>query len=160
MNLIDYKKNGLIPRRIDFFSEFNKDLDHVFNEVFGAPFNRKKSKGYPLIDAIREEDKLTFHCTVPGVKSEDLSVEVSKDDQGKLLIISGKLSSEYVSSEKTYQIRELSSQEFRRVIGLPEDITEEDPQASLKDGVLKLTFNTNKQKEIEPATKKIKIKEV
>lgn len=160
MNLVDYKKNGLAPRRIDFFSEFNKDLDHVFNEVFGAPFNRKKSKGYPLIDAIREGEKLIFHCTVPGVKSEDLSVEVGKDEHGKLLIISGKLSSDYVSSETSYQIRELSSQEFRRVVGLPEDVTEDEPQAVLRDGVLKLTFSTKKQKELESSTKKIKIKEI
>lgn len=159
MHLIDYKKNGLVPRRIDFFSEFNKDLDHVFNEVFGTPYNRKKSKGYPLIDAIRVEDKLVFHCTVPGVKLGDLSVEVGKDEHGKLLIISGRLSSEYVSSEQSYQIRELSSQEFRRVVGLPEDIIDEEPQAVLKDGVLKLTFNTKKQKELDTSTKKIKIKE-
>jgi HSP20 family molecular chaperone IbpA len=117
MNLINYRKNGLAPRRIDLFSEFSKDLDQVFNEVFGAPLlNGKKSKGYPLLDAIRSDKALMLQYTVPGVKIEDLSVEVYKDDQGRLVTVSGKLSSDYAHKEADYQIRELSSQEFRRVI--------------------------------------------
>lgn len=159
MNIINYKKNGLVPRRVDLFSEFSKDLDQVFNEVFGAPLlNGRKSKGYPLLDAVRSDGSLTLQYTVPGVRLEDLNVEISKDDQGKLLTVSGRLSSDYTHKEEDYQIRELSSQEFRRVIRLPEDVLDEEPEAILKDGLLKLIFKTNVQKEPEPSTKKLKIK--
>lgn len=148
----------LAPRRIDLFSEFGQDLDKVFNEVFGKPFlNGRKSKGYPLMDAIRTEDNLVLQYTVPGVKLEDLNVEVSSDEQGRLLTVSGRLSSDYAHQEKDYQIRELSSQEFRRVIRLPEDVLNEEPEAILKDGVLKLIFKTDLV-EPEPAVKKLKIK--
>lgn len=159
MNLINYKKNGLMPRRVDLFSEVSKELDTVFNEVFGAPFlNGKKSKGYPLLDAVRIGDSLLLQYTVPGVKSEDLSVEVSKDDQGRLLTVSGRLSSDYTHNESDYQIRELSSQEFRRVIRLPEDVLDEDPEVVLKDGVLGITFKTEKHINLAPSIKKLKIK--
>lgn len=156
MNLI---KNGyLAPRRIDLFSEFGQDLDKVFNEVFGAPFlNGRKSKGYPLLDAVRTDNSLVLQYTVPGVKLDDLSVEVSNDEQGKLLTVSGRLSSDYTHKEAEYQIRELSSQEFRRIIRLPEDVIDEEPDAVLKDGVLKLTFKTSLA-EPEPSVKKLKIK--
>lgn len=156
MNLI---KNGyLAPRRIDLFSEFGQDLDKVFNEVFGAPLlNGRKSKGYPLLDAVRDETSLTLQYTVPGVKLDDLNVEVSNDDQGKLLTVSGRLSSDYAYKEKEYQIRELSSQEFRRVIRLPEDVLDEEPEATLKDGILRLVFKTNLV-EAKPSVKKLKIK--
>lgn len=158
MSLIKYR-NSLVPRRVDLFSEFSKDLDQVFNEVFGAPLlNGKKSKGYPLCDAIRSPGNLTLQYTVPGVKLEDLNVEVSKDDQGSLLTVSGHLSSDYTHNESEYQIRELSSQEFRRVIRLPDDVLDEEPDALLKDGVLRLIFKTESELEPEPVVKKLKIK--
>lgn len=159
MHLINFKKNGLAPRRVDLFSEVGRDLDQVFNEVFGAPFlNGRKSKGYPLLDAVRSDGLLTLQYTVPGVKLEDLSVEVSKDDQGRFLTVSGRLSSDYTHKESEYQIRELSSQEFRRVIRLPEDIVDEEPEAILKDGLLRLVFKTEESVEPELKVKKLRIK--
>lgn len=160
MNLINYRsKNGLTPRRIDLFSEFGHDIDQVFNQVFGGSIlNGKKSRGYPLIDVVRSDNSLILHYTVPGVKLEDLNVEISKDDQGKLLTISGKLSSDYAHKDAEYQIRELSSREFSRLIRLPEDVLDEEPVATLKDGILKLVFKTAIEPEPEIAVKKIKIK--
>lgn len=159
MNLINnINKKYLAPRRVDLFSEFGQDLDKVFNEVFGAPFlYGRKSKGYPIMDAVRTEDALVLQYTVPGVKLDDLSVEVSKDEQGRLLSVSGRLSNDYTHQDKNYQIRELSSQEFRRIIRLPEDVLDEEPEAVLKDGILKLTFKTNSI-EPEPSVTKLKIK--
>lgn len=158
MNLI--KKSILAPRRIDLFSEVGRDLDQVFNEVFGAPYlNGKKSKGYPLLDVVRSEGNLTFQYAVPGVKLEDLNIEISEDqEKAKILSVSGKLSSDYAYKDDFYHIRELSSQEFRRCIRLPEDVLSEDPIATLKDGVLRLVFKTQSNVEPEPSVKKIQIK--
>jgi HSP20 family protein len=156
-NLIS--RNGLSPRRVDLFSEVSRELDHVFNEVFAAPFFAgKKSKGYPLLDAIRSDKKLTLQYTVPGVKPEDLDVEVTKDEQGKIVTVSGKLSVDYSHKEDNYAIRELSSREFRRVIRLPEDVTDEEPDALLKDGILKLVFNTSSKEQEVQQVKKLRIK--
>lgn len=159
-NLIG-KKSYLVPRRVDLFSELSKDIDHLCNEVFGSSYltNGKKSKAYPAVDAIRSDKDLTFHYAVPGVKLKDLVVEIHKDEQSLLLSVSGKLSSDYKHKEDNYQIRELSSQEFRRVVRLPEDITEDEPHAELKDGILKLTFKTTQKENFESSVKKIKIKE-
>lgn len=156
-NLIS--RNGLTPRRIDLFSEVSKELDQMFNEVFAAPFFvGKKSKGYPLLDAIQGKDTLTLQYTVPGVKLEDLDVEVTRDDQGRLVTVSGRLSSEYTHLDEEYSIRELSSREFRRVIRLPEDVTDDEPEAVLKDGVLRLVFRTAPKEQELIQSKKLKIK--
>lgn len=158
-HLVNGKSNYLSPRRVDFFSEISRDLDQVWNEVFGSSYlNGKKSKGYPALDALRLKDNLVVQYAVPGVKLEDLSVEVSSDEKGKLLTVVGRLSSEYKHQEDSYQIRELSSQEFRRVVRLPEDVLDEEPEAVLKDGVLRLTFNTSLKQEPEPKVKKIQVK--
>lgn len=158
MNLIA-RSNGLAPRRVDLFSEVSRELDHMFNEVFAAPyFAGKKSKGYPLMDAIRGKESLTLQYTVPGVKPEDLDVEISRDEQGRLLTVSGRLSADYTYEEGEYHIRELSGKEFRRVIRLPEDLTEEDPETVLKDGVLRVKFRTAEVADEAPQSKKLNIR--
>lgn len=158
MNIIA-RSNGLAPRRVDLFSEVSRELDHMFNEVFaGDYFTGKKSKGYPLLDAVKGQDTLTLHYTVPGVKPEDLNVEISRDDQGRLLAVSGRLSSDYTYEEGSYDIRELSSKEFKRVIRLPEDVTEEDPDTVLKDGILKVVFKTATAGDDIPQSKRLNVK--
>lgn len=153
MNMILHTRNPLAPRRIDLFSELSKEFDRVSNEVFGAPFFKgvNKHKGYPLVDAIRDNNGLTLQYTVPGVKRDDLSVEIVDDTDGSLLIVSGKLSKDYVYNDEFYQIKELSKQEFRRIVRLPDDIdTETEPVVALRDGILLVDFVLKK---IENETK-------
>ena len=158
MNLIA-RSNGLVPRRVDLFSEVSCELDHMFNEVFATPyFAGKKGRGYPLMDAIRGKDTLTLQYTVPGVKPEDLEVEISNDEQGRLLTVSGRLSDDYTHDDGEYHIRELSSKEFRRVIRLPDDLTEDDPETVLKDGLLRVLFRTANFVDEQPQTKRLNIR--
>lgn len=163
MSLISKNGSLLSPRRVDLFSQLSKEIDSAINEVFGTPFfvNGLKHKGYPLMDAIRNNSNLVIQYTVPGVKLEDLSVEVTEDNNnGKLLTVSGFLHEDYIYNQDSYQIRELSGQEFRRVIRLPEDIGDNEPEASLKDGILKLTFGLKIPKnEINTKSKKLNIKQ-
>jgi HSP20 family molecular chaperone IbpA len=95
---------------------------------------------------------------VPGVKPENLDVEISNDEQGRLLTVSGRLSDEYTHEDGEYHIRELSSKEFRRVIRLPEDLADEDPETLLKDGLLKVVFKTATVVDEQPQTKRLNIK--
>lgn len=161
MNMLVTNRNNLAPRRVDLFSEVHKEFDRVFNEVFGAPFFNgvNKHKGYPLLDAIRQKSSLSLQYAVPGVKKNDLSVEIVDDDTGSLLIVSGKLSDSYIAEENDYQIRELSRQDFRRIVRLPEDVEiEKEPVVYLEDGILSISFKL-KQTVDEPKsrTKKLTI---
>lgn len=149
----------LRPKRVDLFSEVNKELDHIFNEMFnGQYFANKKSKGYPLVDVINQENSLILQFTVPGVKLEDIFVSISDTEDGKILEVSGRLSEEYRSfGDEKYHIRELSSQEFRRVIRLPDDLENNEPLAVLRNGILTLTFQITKAQEQTPQIKPVKI---
>lgn len=161
MNLSLRTNNGyLAPRRVDLFSEVSREMDQAMNSIFGNDFFSglsKKGKGYPLLDAIRTNDSLILQYTVPGVHKDDLSVEISEDDNGKLLSVSGKLGHDYIYENDEYNIKELSSQEFRRVIRLPEDIGDGDPAISLKDGILSLNFGLKKQHIVKNKVKKLTI---
>lgn len=160
MNISNYKNKYLAPRRIDFFNEISKELDHAMNNIFSGDFFEgvsKKGRGYPLLDAIRTEDKLIIQYTVPGVKLEDLSVEITEDENGNFLTVSGYLSETYVAKDSDYQIRELSSQNFKRSIRLPEDIDVKNNMSKLKNGILVVEFACKASQPISHKTQKIKI---
>lgn len=163
MNLSISRNGYLAPRRVDLFSEVSKELDHAMNSIFGHDFFAglsKKGRGYPLMDAIRTETNLILRYTVPGVKLDDLTLELSEDDQGRLLTVGGFLHEDYVSKSEQYQIRELSGQEFRRVVRLPSDLSDKDPVSTLKDGILTLSFELAKNTQQENnKTKKLRITE-
>jgi HSP20 family molecular chaperone IbpA len=158
-----YRSNGyLAPRRVDLFSEISKELDHAMNNIFGHDFFAglsKKGKGYPLMDAVRTDKELILRYAVPGVKLDDLIVELSEDEQGRLLTIGGFLHEDYMAKNEQYQIRELSSQEFRRVVRLPSDLDDKDPVTILKDGILTLTFTLSSVAQPETKVKRLKINE-
>lgn len=149
MTLTLTTRNGyLAPRRVDLFSEISREMDQAMNNIFGQDFFSglsKKGKGYPLLDAVRTNDSLILQYTVPGVHKDDLNVEISEDNGTKLLSVSGKLGHDYIYENDEYNIKELSSQEFRRVIRLPEDISDVNPAIALKDGILTLNFGLKKQ---------------
>lgn len=157
-------RNGyLAPRRVDLFSEISKELDQAMNNIFGHDFFAglsKKGRGYPLMDAIRTDNSLVLQYTVPGVKLDDLIVELSEDEHGKLLTVGGFLHEDYIAKSEQYQIKELSGQEFRRIIRLPSDLSDKDPVSTLKDGILTLHFELAKTATKENhKVKKLKINE-
>lgn len=160
MNMILHTRNPLAPRRVDLFSELSKEFDRVSNEVFGAPFFKgvNKHKGYPLVDAVRNNNGLTLQYTVPGVKRDNLNVEIIDDSDGSLLVVSGKLSEDYIYSDEHYQIKELSKQDFRRIVRLPEDIDiNTEPHVSLSDGILLVDFALKVIDEPKTKTRKLEI---
>jgi HSP20 family molecular chaperone IbpA len=162
MNLTISRNGYLAPRRVDLFSEISKELDHAMNNIFGHDFFAglsKKGRGYPLMDAVRTDTNLILRYTVPGVKLDDLSVELSEDEQGRLLTVGGFLHEDYMAKSEQYQIKELSSQEFRRVVRLPSDLKDKDPVTTLKDGILTLTFDLVSTEQQPNKVKRLQIKE-
>ena len=86
---------------------------------------------------IRETDKeYILDLSLPGVKKEDVKVEV-KDD---VLTITGEKKCEKEEKGKNWLRRESSFGSFQRSFVLPEGLHTEDVKASCKDGVLTLTM--------------------
>jgi HSP20 family protein len=86
---------------------------------------------------VRETDKeYILDIALPGVKKEDVKVEV-KDD---VLTVTGEKKSEKEEKGKGWLRRESSYGSFQRSFVLPEGLHPEDVKASNKDGVLTLTM--------------------
>ena len=82
---------------------------------------------------IREEDEAyILSALVPGLKAEDLNIQVLED----VVRIQG----EYKTDEKEYLVRELPNGSFTRTLRLPVVIDAEHVEARIADGVLTLTL--------------------
>jgi len=107
--------------------------------------NRQRTLG---INIQEQDDAYVLSALVPGLKSEDLNIQVLED----VVRIEG----EYRADENEYVVRELPSGSFTRTLRLPAAIDAEQVDAKIADGVLTLTLP--KAESARP--KKISIKSI
>jgi len=82
------------------------------------------------INIREEEDAYLLSSLVPGLKAEDLNIQVLDD----VLRIEG----EYQADENEYLVRELPSGSFTRTLRWPAAIEADSVEAKITDGVLTL----------------------
>jgi HSP20 family protein len=98
---------------------------------------------------IREDgDAYVLSSLVPGLKAEDLNIQVLDD----VVRIEG----EYKADENEYLVRELPSGSFTRTLRLPAAIEADLVEAQIADGILTLTLP--KAESARPKKIQIKVK--
>lgn len=145
---------NLVPRRDDVFFPIEQAFDSFFKDFFRSnPLDRVKGAGgFPKMDAYEQDGKFIVSVATSGMKPEDVSVEVTPEN---VLVIRGRVNEEHRSQEgATVFLRELRSSAFERQVKLPDHI-DGDPKAVMKDGLLKLTWETTRV--VEPEIKRIQI---
>jgi len=90
----------------------------------------------PQIETFRRGDRLIIRADLPGLKHEDVKVEVD----GDLIAISGERRSEREDSRDDYYRSERHYGRFYRAIPLPEGANADDINASFRDGVLEVSL--------------------
>ena len=88
---------------------------------------------FPL-DVKVEDSAYVVTAYLPGVKSEDVSVNVVNDS----LTIEGEIKNEQSEKETNYLVQECVSGNFSRTLTLPDAMDAAKAEATLKDGVLTL----------------------
>src|SRR5215212_4233677 len=89
--------------------------------------NRDQTLG---INVREDDDAYVLSALVPGIKSDELNVQVLED----VLRIEG----EYKAEDSNYLVRELPTGAFTRTLRLPAPIDAEHVDAEVTDGVLTL----------------------
>ena len=143
------KKETAVARRgardpFAMLREMTADLDRVFDETgwptFRLPFLRTKPlvEGgvfTPAIDVFEKDNRLVTRVDLPGLKKEDVKVEVS-DGQ---LTISGERKSEVEEKKDDFYRCERAYGSFYRAVPLPDGIKVEDVKATFNEGVLEVS---------------------
>jgi HSP20 family protein len=114
-------------------------------DPFREPGRVSAGAGFaPDFDVRETKDAYVFTADLPGVKEEDLEVNVT---QGSLTV-SGHRATEQAQDDERYYCCERSYGEFRRTFGLPEGSDADAASADFRDGVLRITVR--KRPEVQP----------
>lgn len=99
--------------------------------------------GQLAVDVYETAEQLVIKARTAGVNKEDLDVSISDG----ILTVSGTLSSGDDTDAINWHIQECYWGEFSRTLALPVQVKEDEAGASLKDGVLTITFPKVKQEQ-------------
>src|SRR5512137_2766339 len=161
------KKEGLVPKDYwepawvspvsmlsdmdRLFDEFRSDWEDTFMvpRSFATDFVRQ-----PLIDLADNGKEYVVKAEVPGIKKEDLNIEITENR----VEISGQtaLDTTQEDKEKGYLRRERRYTSFYRNLPLPDAVLTDKAEAELKDGVL--TVKLPKASPPEKKTKKVQVR--
>jgi HSP20 family protein len=100
------------------------------------------------VDIREEDDAYVLSALVPGLKAEDLNIQVLED----VVTLEG----EFKADESEYLVRELPHGSFRRSLRLPAALDASKAEAKITDGVLILRLT--KAESARPKTIKVAVK--
>lgn len=102
----------------------------------GATGGMQRASWAPQVEIVRRGDEIVVRADVPGLKKDDLHVDVEDD----VLVLSGERRSEHEDRGDGYYRTERSYGRFERAIPLPEGVDAEKCEATYRDGVLEVKF--------------------
>jgi len=105
----------------------------------------------PHLEMYERDGKLTLTADLPGVRKEDVKVEIDEN----AITIQGQRRQEQASQERGYYRSERSYGSFYRTIPLPEGANPSTANATFRDGVLQITLQAP-QKQTNSRTLEIK----
>ena len=111
-----------------------RDMNSLFNEY--APARLRTAPGYPAINIWSNEDGLFLHAEMPGVRVEDIEININANE----LSISGQRSMDEIPEGAVYLRRERNFGKFSRTIQLPYAVDTDNVEADFKYGVLSVTL--------------------
>jgi len=126
-----------------------EDVDQLLQDFgFGAGlgragFSTERAQWSPQVETFHRGDKLVVRADLPGLKKEDVKVEIDND----VLTLSGERSDEHEENRDGYYRSERSYGQFYRAVPLPEGVNSDQCEASFKDGVLEVTLGAPKEQE-------------
>jgi HSP20 family protein len=146
MSLVRYEPWSLFNQ---LHQDFDRMLDHRLRRVSDDGDQLNASDWVPAVDIREEEQRYVIHADVPGVKPED--IEVNMEDG--VLTIRGQRQSETRDEREGYKRVERVRGSFFRRFSLPDTADAEAISARSADGVLEIVIP--KQAKIQP--KRIKV---
>jgi HSP20 family protein len=136
-------------------------LPTVFDEFF-KPWNEWIYKGdlsgkilnVPAVNIVEHKDYYSVSLAVPGMEKEDFKIDV----EGNILTISAEKEEDKEEKDKRYNRREYNYSSFSRSFTLPDEVKQENIQATYENGVLALLLSKKGEAGKAVAVKNIAVK--
>lgn len=124
---------GMSP--FSLMREFTEEMDRFSRGLAASSTDTMLGKWSPTVDVQQVNGSLVVTAELPGLKKEDVKVELTDD----ALVIQGERKFEHKEEQEGYRRFERSYGEFYRSIALPEGAKTDQVKAELQDGVLKVS---------------------
>ncbi len=152
-------RNTLVVRTDPFFMPLRDAMDNLLNDSFISPVARDWATVWGVgsrlpINIYASADAYTFTAIVPGLKADDVTIEV----EGSTIKLSGETIAPAISAdEKVRTLRnEIGFGQFNRSFELPDDIDATKIDANLENGLL--TVRVPKAEAVKPRSIKVQAK--
>ena len=123
------------------FERLRRMLDQTFGN-FGLPALATESVGWaPPIDIEEQDDAYVIEAEVPGVKKDDVNIELISNE----LMVTGEIKEREREGILRKRTRRIGRFEYR--VRLPEQVDPDSVEAKLKDGVLSVRVPKHEQAE-------------
>lgn len=123
---------------VSFPIHVSSEVERLFDEMIHRPwgFCREIRGWNPFVDLYENGSYFLLEADLPGVKLEDVTVEVENGD----LVLRGCRALEQTSTQGHFHTMERSSGHFIRRLKLPESVDKTQIKAAFSDGVLRVTI--------------------
>jgi HSP20 family protein len=138
------KQNELIS----FPMHLPREVERLFDEIIHRPWGVcREVRGWnPSVDLYETDAAFILEADLPGVKAEDVKVEVENSD----LVLQGVRSLETTETHGQFHTMERSSGHFLRRMKLPQSVDKDTIQAEFHEGVLRVIIPKAKARRGEP----------
>ena len=126
--------------RWDPFAELG-ELRTRFDRMFDEWLDGHEREWTPAIDVVRDDGNLVVHAELPGIKPEEVRIEVEDD----ILTVSGEHEERKEEKDKHYVRRERRYGSFSRSMALPPGVDASKIKAKTHDGVVEVTIPLPKE---------------
>ncbi len=132
---------------ISFPIHVSNEIERLFDEMIHRPwgFCREIRGWNPSVDLFENTDVFVLEADLPGVKLDDVKVEIEDGD----LVLRGWRVLEQSHSEGHFHAMERSSGHFMRRMKLPEAVDKTAIKAEFTDGVLRVIIPKVKKRKGE-----------
>jgi len=117
----------------DFFSEMNRMNEVMYGRTSEHIPRTVETAWAPLTDIKADGEDLVIRCELPGVPLEEIDISF----ENGVLIITGTRETD----DDNYYVHERFYGAFRRTIGLPDGVSDDDIHAAYRQGLLVITIN-------------------
>jgi len=127
----------------EFFNDFNRISPSLLQDDMRVSM-------LPKLNISEADNKYFIEAELPGVRKDDLELKLDNN----VLMIKGTIEENKENKDRNYFMRERYYGSFQRSLTLPNNVNENDINASFKDGILNIEIT----KKLENSTKKIEVK--
>jgi HSP20 family protein len=124
------------------------ELRSRFDRMFDEFADGRERAWTPAIDVVRDNGNLVLRADIPGIKPEEVKIEVEDD----ILTVSGEHEEHKEQKDKHYVRRERRYGSFSRSMALPPGVDAKSIKAETRDGVVEVTIPFPKEAKKETVT--------